>query len=108
MRTSSSHDVPTTTNRTPIVFSPRVTNRCSPSADSSSMVSANGSLKTPSPSARETPCFLRFAASFLGSKVAVTRLVYAHRAYTTTLFHNYYCGLVCAESQRSRLNGRDQ
>src|SRR5262245_33321679 len=30
-----------------------------------------GSLKTPSPSDSETPCFLRFAASFLGSKVTV-------------------------------------
>ena len=63
------------------MFAPRVTNRCSLSADSSSIVTAKGSLKTPSPSARETPCFLRFAASFLGSKVVVTRQVYAYNAY---------------------------
>jgi hypothetical protein len=66
------------------MFAPIVTNRYSPSAESSSIVTANGSLKTPSPSASETPCFLTFAASFLGSKVAVTRLVYAYNTYTST------------------------
>src|SRR5437867_3326870 len=38
-------------------------NRCSPCDEKSSMVRARGSLSTPSPSARETPCFFRFAAS---------------------------------------------
>src|SRR5437660_7329121 len=48
---------------------PIVTNRCSPTAEVSSIVNAIGSFRTPSPSLRETPCFRTFAASFFGSKV---------------------------------------
>lgn len=58
--------------------------RCSPSAVSSSTVSASGSFRTPSPSASDTPCFLIFAASFFGSNSADTRAIYARYAYQST------------------------
>ena len=41
--------------------------RRSPRASGSSIVSASGSLNTPSASANQTPCFLTFAAAFAGS-----------------------------------------
>src|SRR6266852_4656040 len=58
-----------------------VTKRYSPSTLSSSTVSAKGSLRTPSPSESDTPCFLMFAASFFGSKSADTERLYAHYTY---------------------------
>jgi len=56
-----------------------------------------GSLKTPSPSARETPCFLRFTAFFFGSNVGVARVVYAHNAYYATAPLELGGGLMCGE-----------
>jgi hypothetical protein len=87
------------------VFAPRVTNRSSPSAESSSIVTAKGSLRTPSPSARETPCFLIFAASFFGSKVAVTRLVYAYNAYVATRLENTRCSGVLKANAKAKGRG---
>src|SRR6266487_468850 len=52
-----------------------------PSAESSSTVIARGSFSTPSPSERDTPCFLTFAASFFASNSADTCQVYARYAY---------------------------
>jgi len=75
----------TTTISDPNAFIPMVTKRCSPSAASSSTVSASGSFSTPSPSDSDTPCFLKFAASFFGSKSADTRALYARDTYRSTL-----------------------
>jgi len=83
IRKFSPRGVQTTTLRDPNMFVPNVTNRCSPWADSSSTVKARGSFKTPSPSVSEIPCFLRFAASFLGSNIMVTQTIYAFSAYIT-------------------------
>src|SRR5439155_3000480 len=97
MRMSSSRGVQTTTLKDPKMFAPRVTNRCSPSDDSSSIVAANGSFKTPSPSASERPCFLRFATFFLGSKVAVTETVYAYNAYIARPARKQRSAVICYE-----------
>jgi len=40
-----------------------------------------GIVEPPSPSDRETPCFLTFAASFFGSKSADTKSVYVRYTY---------------------------
>src|SRR2546429_1448935 len=69
IRSSSPRWVYTTILKCPKAFAPIVTNRCSPTAEVSSIVNAIGSFRTPSPSVRETPCFRTFAASFFGSKV---------------------------------------
>jgi hypothetical protein len=59
------------------VFIPTEMKRRSPSDEESSMVRASGSLSTPSPSAREMPCFFRFVASLVGPKVLDIHIIYA-------------------------------
>ena len=81
IRMSSSRSVQTTTINDPSVLRPTVTNRYSASAEESSMVTATGSSRTPSPSDSDTPCFFRFSALFLGSNVAATGAIYAQHAY---------------------------
>src|SRR5436190_20060530 len=70
----------------PNAFIPMVTKRCSRSALWSSMVSASGSFRTPSPADSDTPCFLMFAASFFGSNSTATEGVYARYAYSSNRY----------------------
>ena len=55
-----------------------VTNRCSPSDDSSSLVSANGSKSATSASESRTPCLMKLILAFAGSQ---TTFIYVLCAY---------------------------
>ena len=66
--------------------SPTDTNRCSPSADVSSQVSADGSKSTASASPNRTPCFATLAAALRGSHVTRIYVSYTYHAQSARFF----------------------